>query len=170
MGCSITTFIKFSYDCRIRTVKPSVLGWCSDGIRRRWTRTVEVRKSSVWSLSGREDRQQTVSCLKIWTEYRQQTESRQINKTDTSYHFSENPDRIQTVDRIDTKRIRTDRNLPENPGSRQTPDRIVRNKNETRTGLGQHCPPTTGWYHSIRFDEQIRFYSSDNLIVDFKLN
>ena len=42
--------------------------------------------------------------------------------TNTGQHFSKNPDRIRTADRIKTDRIRTDRH---------------------RTGHGQCCPPTS---------------------------
>ena len=56
-------------------------------------------------------------------------------QTDKGQRFLEIPDRIRTADRMETDRIRTDRHrtrFPENP-----------DKNETRTGHGQYCPPTS---------------------------
>ena len=73
----------------------------------------------------RTDRQRTAFFLKILTESRQRTGSRQKNsdrQTPDSI-FSKNPDRIRTADRTETDKIRTDRHRTENPDRIRTPDR-----------------------------------------------
>ena len=63
--------------------------------------------------------------------------------------FYKIPDRILTADRIETDRIRTDRHQTENPDRIWTADRHWTrfsrklDKNETRTGHGLCCPPTS---------------------------
>ena len=98
----------------------------------------------------RTDRHQTAFFLKIRTESGQRTDSRQTEsgQTDTRQPFSlksgQNPDSGQIRDRQNLDRQTPDRksgqqtdtgqDFPENP-----------DKNETRTGHGQCCPPTSGW-------------------------
>ena len=101
--------------------------------------------------------------------------------------LSRYPDRISTAGRVGIKKIDRQADTSHHffwksgqnsdsgqnryrkkPDSRQTSDRILGIKNETRAGHGQPCPPTSGWYHSIRFDRLIRLYPSDYLTLYFK--
>ena len=97
MGCSISTFIKFSYECRIRTLKPSVMSWCSKfvsdvGRQRQW-------KSGILCLVLVRSGRRTADSLLSRYPVRISTESGQnIDRQTPLTIFSQIPDRIQTAD------------------------------------------------------------------------
>ena len=77
-------------------------------------------------------------------------------------------DSILTADRIETERIRTDRHQTENPDRIWTADRHWTrfseklDKNETRTGHGQCCPPTSD-------EESFRIFETFCILIKTQL-